>query len=192
MSTLPACCTSTRRRSYSFGDSLTSLVADLDDAAHEVDGQIAEAEHRPLAVGLQLMAQAPPASGQAARPCRTAWSRNRRRRDRAPGPCRLRRRGWRGRRSGTPSLRARIVRSRSCPSVSGRPRSRMIRSGASFSRSSAALPFARLQRSGSPARSGPCAAACGSAARRRPPVRGAELRSCGGVQAAGLGAGSAG
>ena len=43
---------------------MTSLVADLDDAADEVDGKIADPEHRPLAVGLQLMAQRRPHPGE--------------------------------------------------------------------------------------------------------------------------------
>src|SRR5512133_2045442 len=38
--------------------------ADFDDAAHEVDGKIAEAERGPLAVGLQLMPKRRPHPGE--------------------------------------------------------------------------------------------------------------------------------
>src|ERR1700686_4754019 len=36
---------------------LDVLLADLDDAAHQVDGEVAGSKHRPLAMDLQLMAQ---------------------------------------------------------------------------------------------------------------------------------------
>ena len=42
------------------GESFTSLSRDLDDAAHEIDREIADPEDRPLAMHLQLMAQRRP------------------------------------------------------------------------------------------------------------------------------------
>ncbi len=57
MSTLPACCTSTRRISYSRGVELYLRAADLDDAADEIDRKVAGLEQRPLALALQAMAQ---------------------------------------------------------------------------------------------------------------------------------------
>ena len=57
VNTLPACCTKIRSNSYSFGDKLHFLVAYLDDAAHQIDGEIADSKHRALAMDLQLMPQ---------------------------------------------------------------------------------------------------------------------------------------
>ena len=64
MSTLPACCTRTRRSSYSFGDSLISRSPTLDDTANQVDGEVADPEDRPLALRLQLVTQCRAYPGQ--------------------------------------------------------------------------------------------------------------------------------
>ena len=142
VSTLPACCTKQPQQLVLLRRKLHLLAAHLDDAAHEVDRQIAELEDRPLALHLRADGAAPRGCGPAARPCRRAWSRSRRRPGRAPRPCQPRRRGWTARRSGTSRFAARIWRSSSSPCMSGRPRSRMTRSGLSARSSSAALPFA--------------------------------------------------
>ena len=57
VSTLPACATSSRSRSYSRGVSFTSSPAHGDDPAHQVDREIADPEDRPLALLLQTVAK---------------------------------------------------------------------------------------------------------------------------------------
>ena len=54
---MPACCTITRSTSYSRGVRPDLLAAKPDDAAHEVDREVAGLEQRPLALGLQSVAQ---------------------------------------------------------------------------------------------------------------------------------------
>jgi len=54
---LAACCTSTRSNSYSFWRQPDIPVADFDDAAYQIDGEIAGSKHRPLAMDLQLVPQ---------------------------------------------------------------------------------------------------------------------------------------
>ena len=55
-----ACCTISRSRSYSLGESFDLPVAHLDASPDKVDGEVATVEYRTLAMGLQLVAQRRP------------------------------------------------------------------------------------------------------------------------------------
>ena len=64
MRTLPACCTSTRSKFVFLGRKLHVLIAHLDDAPDEIDGQIANSKDRALAVDLKLVTKRRPHSGE--------------------------------------------------------------------------------------------------------------------------------
>jgi hypothetical protein len=66
VSTLPTCCTSTRSKSHSFGESFDISLPDSDDTPDEVHREIAYTKNRPLALDLQLVAKSDSHSADAA------------------------------------------------------------------------------------------------------------------------------